>query len=101
MQHVEEMAGVGEVSWQGRRVHPVRYSIARYQQLLPGNGLPIPGLHRIEGTLVFEPSLEVAPLVGEALTLLLDDGRTLGVTLADETGRVLAEGHGPMRCLCC
>jgi hypothetical protein len=35
------------------------------------------------------------------LTLRLQDGRALGITIADTTGRVLAEGHGPSRCLCC
>ena len=29
------------------------------------------------------------------------DGRKLRITLVDADGRILAEGHGPSRCLCC
>jgi hypothetical protein len=67
----------------------------------PGNGLPIPGLHRIEGNIDTESSSDLAGLVGQPLILRLEDGRSMGITLADAGGRVLAEGHGPSRCLCC
>jgi hypothetical protein len=41
-------------------------------------------------------------LVGATFTLELEDGRSLNLTLADDGGRVLAEGHGPKHgCSCC
>ena len=101
MKLVEECAGVGDLSRQGEPIGQVRYQIARYQGMQAGNGLPIPGLHRIEGTIDLEPRDQVASLVGTPLTLRLEDGRALGITLADAGGRVLSEGHGPTRCLCC
>jgi hypothetical protein len=101
MKLVEECSGIGDLSHQGAVIHRVRYRIARYQGIQPGNGLPIPGLHRIEGALEFGPADDVERLVGTPLTLRLEDGRALGVTLADRAGRVLSEGHGPSRCLCC
>jgi hypothetical protein len=35
------------------------------------------------------------------MTLRLEDGRALAITLVDIEGRVLSEGHGPTKCLCC
>jgi hypothetical protein len=101
MKLVEEYSGVGDLSGQGEVLRRIRYKIARYQAFSAGNGLPIPGLHRIEGAVALPPDEDVADLVGMPLVLRLEDGRTLGVTLADAAGRVLSEGHGPSRCLCC
>jgi hypothetical protein len=101
MKLVEECAGVGELSGQGEVLHDVRYKIARYQGFSAGNGLPIPGLHRIEGAIDLPPTDDFACLVGAPLVLRLEDGRALSVTLADARGRVLSEGHGPSRCQCC
>ena len=101
MKLVEECAGVGDLSGQGEVLRQVRYRIARYQAFSAGNGLPIPGLHRIEGAIDLPPNEDVTGLVGAPLVLRLEDGRALAVTLADTAGRVLSEGHGPSRCLCC
>ena len=101
MKLVEECAGVGDLSGQGEVLRQVRYKIARYQAFSAGNGLPIPGFHRIEGAIDLPPNEDVADLVGAPLVLRLEDGRALAVTLADAAGRVLSEGHGPSRCLCC
>jgi hypothetical protein len=101
MRLVEEYAGVGDLSGQGEVLRQVRYRIARYQGFSTGNGLPIPGLHRIEGAIELPPDEDVTNLVGTPLVLTLEDGRALAVTLADAAGRVLSEGHGPSRCLCC
>ena len=101
MKLVEECSGVGDLSGQGEVVRQVRYKIARYQAFSTGNGLPIPGLHRIEGAIDLPPTGAVAGLVGVPLVLRLEDGRALAVMLADAAGRVLSEGHGPSRCLCC
>ena len=98
---VEEFAGVGAVRWQDRKVLKVAYSVSRYQGMAV-SGLPIPGLHRVEGTVALAGLADIATLVGRSLTLELEDGRTLALTLADTTGRVLAEGHGPGHgCSCC
>jgi hypothetical protein len=101
MKLVEECAGVGDLSRQGESIGQVRYQIARYQGMQSGNGLPIPGLHRIEGKIDLESGDVVGSLIGTPLMLRLEDGRALGITLADADGRVLSEGHGPTRCLCC
>lgn len=96
---VEEYSGVGDLTTKDTLVGRVRYTIARYQGMQE-SGLPVPGLHRIEGQVDVSEDA-AAGLVGAPLVLKLEDGRLLGITLADTSGRVLAEGHGPMRCLCC
>lgn len=101
MKLVEECSGVGELIAPRGVFRPVRYHIHRFQGMAP-SGLPVPGLHRIEGSIDLEAVEEPASLIGSSLTLKLDDGRTLALTLADEQGRVLAEGHGPRHgCACC
>jgi hypothetical protein len=100
MRLVEEHAGIGDLSGRGDGLRQVRYRIARYQAFA-GNGMPIPGRHRIEGAIDVPAHEDISDLVGAPLVLRLEDGRAIAVTLADASGRVLLEGHGPMRCLCC
>jgi hypothetical protein len=98
---VEQYAGVGNLRFRDRTLSAVPYRINRFQGVAT-SGLPIPGLHRIEGTLELADAAEAARLAGVDVTLVLEDGRSLALTVADETGRVLAEGHGPRRgCSCC
>jgi len=99
MKLVEEYAGVGDLESKDESIPQVGYRIARYQGFVEHSGLPVPGVHRIEGSLDTAANLE--PLIGQSLTLRLEDGRALAITIADTSGRVLAEGHGPSRCLCC
>jgi len=99
MKLVEEYAGVGDLESKDESIQRVGYRIARYQGFVEHSGLPVPGVHRIEGSLDTAANLE--PLLGQSLTLRLEDGRALAIVIADTTGRVLAEGHGPSRCLCC
>ena len=99
MKLVEEYDGVGDLDANGEPIRQVRYRIARYQGFVDHSGLPVPGVHRIEGSVETAANLE--PLIGQRLTLRLEDGRALAITIADTSGRVLAEGHGPSRCLCC
>jgi hypothetical protein len=101
MKLVEEYLGVGDLRGDVEVLRQVRYRIARYQAFSSGNGLPIPGLYRIEGTVDVPPGQNVADLIGAPLVLRLEDGRALAVTLANAAGRVLSEGHGPSRCSCC
>lgn len=83
-------------------LRPVRYRIARYQGMLEGSGMPIPGLHRIDGSVDLDGESIVTDIAGPALTLRLEDGRVLGITIAGSDGRVREEGHGPGRgCSCC
>jgi hypothetical protein len=97
---IEQSAGTGELEKDGTLLSPVRYSIARYQGFLVGSGMPIPGLHRLEGTTDYE--VADVSLIGRPLTLRLEDGRAIGVTLAARDGRLLSEGHGPGGgCSCC
>lgn len=101
MKLVEEYAGMGKLSGPGDVAHPVRYRISRYQGMHDLSGMPIPGLHRIEGSVASDDAFDFSPLVGSSLILRLEDGRALGITIAGSDGRVLSEGHGPSRCLCC
>jgi hypothetical protein len=98
---VEEYAGVGLLRWREGTIGTIPYRISRYQGMAL-SGLPVPGLHRIEGTLELTSVPNAAALIGADIALDLEDGRTLKLTVADEHGRVLAEGHGPSRgCGCC
>jgi hypothetical protein len=97
---VEEWAGEAELDWNGRAYSGVAYRLRRFQGM-SRSGLPIPGLHRIEGSIDIGPVAQRASLVDKDVTLRLDDGRTLRMTVASADGRVLLEGHGPSRCSCC
>jgi hypothetical protein len=101
MNPVEERAGEGELSRQGDFVRRVRYRLSRFQGALPGSGLPLPGAHRLEGTIDRDSAAAVAHLVGVRLTLRLEDGRAFGVTLMDASGRIHADGRMPAGCSCC
>jgi hypothetical protein len=101
MKLVEDATGVGDLGGCGGGTHRVRYRISRYQGMLVGSGMPVPGVHRLEGSVDLAEIARPESLVGETLTLTLEDGRAIAVRLADATGRILVEGHGPGRCSCC
>jgi hypothetical protein len=100
MNPVEQYEVQGALSWPGGGEREVGYRLTRFQGV-SGNGLPVPGLFRIEGAIDLRGEPVHDGVVGAPLTLRLADGRALGVTLATRDGRVLSEGHGPSRCLCC
>jgi hypothetical protein len=101
MKLVEERQGKGRLTVRGDVVGTVSYEIARYQAMTRG-GLPVPGLHRIEGRLgLGELSGSVDVEKDMRLALELEDGRRLDLILVDDSGSVLAEGHGPGKCGCC
>ena len=97
---VEECVGVGEIAVAGRAFPEVRYEVRRFQAMT-ASGLPVPGLHKIEGRVDLGGLAKRQELIDSNCTLRLEDGRTLHVTLIDAEGRLLAEGHGPSRCTCC
>lgn len=98
----EECSGIGELLENGAVLRQVRYTVSRYQGLLEGSGMPIPGLHRIEGSIDFRVGVDEEHLIGAPLTLRLEDGRTLPITLEGREGRISSEGHGPRAgCACC
>jgi hypothetical protein len=97
---VEESAGAGELSRHGAVPHPVVYRIRRFQGTMGEGGLPVPGLYRVEGELSFENAGTPPEVSGTLLTLRLEDGRSMDVTVMAD-GRFLAEGRHPRGCSCC
>jgi hypothetical protein len=101
MKLVENSSGLGELLKDGRTLRQVRYQIQRYQGFIEGSGLPIPGLFRLEGSIDFDPATDPSEWINTSLVLRLEDGRALGINLVDTNGKILTEGHGPMKCMCC
>ena len=99
MEIVEEYAGEGQLSWEGGSC-PVGYRLTRLQGFA-ANGMPVPGVFRIEGDLDLGGEPMPAAAVNSPVTLKLGDGRSMRLTVTTSEGRVLSEGHGPSRCLCC
>jgi hypothetical protein len=97
---VDQLSGLGTLTSGEKVFERIPYAITRHQGMAQ-SGLPIPGLHRIEGSIDLAAVPEAAALVGRDCTLRLEDGRGIRLTIADCDGRVLAVGHGPSRCGCC
>lgn len=97
---VETREGIGTVSCAGETYENVRYGITRFQGMTRA-GLPVPGVHRLDGRVEFESRESLESLVGSDLSLRLDDGSIMKLELLDAEGRVIAYGHGPGRCMCC
>jgi hypothetical protein len=101
MKLVEQASGTGTLIHDGVELGAVSYSITRFQGFVEHSGLPIPGLHRIEGSLDFGASPLPPDWINTPLGLRLEDGRVLAITIIDADGKVVSEGHGPTKCLCC
>jgi hypothetical protein len=101
MKLMEESSGIGELTLDGTVLCQVQYRLSRFQGVMEGSGLPIPGLHRIEGSIDFPGTSGALEWVGTPLALKLEDGRIFGITIVNNEGRILSEGHGPSKCLCC
>jgi len=101
MKLVETGSGLGALMRNDIFLRQVRYEVQRYQGVMEGSGMPIPGLFRIEGSIDFDATRDSSDWINVPLTLKLEDGRALGIVLADSAGRVLSEGHGPLKCMCC
>lgn len=100
MKLVEERSGTGELMLNGVVLRNVRYTIRRQQGFVEHSGLPIPGLHRLEGSIDFHPEKD-REWIGTPIALRLEDGRVLAITIINDHGQILSEGHGPSKCLCC
>src|SRR5262245_3001518 len=81
MKLVEESPGIGELMMDGAMLCSVQYRLTRFQGLMEGSGLPIPGVHRIEGSIEFDEGTNTNEWIGTVLGLKLQDGRTFGITL--------------------
>jgi len=98
---LEECVGNGELIQVGGSTREVVYRVLRFQGMTEGSGMPIPGLFRIEGSISLKSDESLENCIGQELRLRLDDGRVLAITVIDIEGKVLSEGHGPTKCLCC
>lgn len=100
MKLVESCSGVGRLTIDGHDFDDISYRINRFQGMTR-SGLPVPGIHRIEGRVDLSRIPRDVGGVGRDSTLMLEDGRTVRLAIASEDGAVLTEGHGPSRCTCC
>ncbi len=100
MKLVEQTSGVGTLTWRSETYSDVPYSVSRFQAMTAA-GLPVPGLHRIEGQIGLDEIPDSAGLLNARVLLELEDGRSMNLTVVNRSGSVLAEGHGPGSCTCC
>jgi hypothetical protein len=97
---VEETSGTGELLLKSLLLRQVRYRIKVFQGMF-GNGMPNPTQRTVEGSIDFEEETPVADLVGASLTLKLEDGRRIGVTIADDAGTIQQRPFCTTGCSCC
>ncbi|HUK32680.1 MAG TPA: hypothetical protein VLV86_02150 [Vicinamibacterales bacterium] len=97
---VEETSGTGELLLNKLVLRRVRYQI-RVLQGTFGNGLPNPMQRTVEGSIHLNPDDGTSDLVGALLTLRLEDGRRIGVTIADEAGTIHQRPACTTGCSCC
>ena len=98
---IEECTGTGELLLSSHVLRQVRYQIKVFQGMFEGNGLPIPSQRTIEGSLDFGDPQASSELVGAELTLKLEDGRKIGITIANADGGICQRTHGGGACGCC
>ena len=98
---VEESSGAGELLLKSLVLQQVRYQIKVFQGFFEGNGLPIPNQRTVEGSVDFGNANDTADLIGANLTLRLEDGRRIGVIIADETGAIHQRPQCATGCSCC
>jgi len=97
---VEETSGTGELLLKSLVLRQVRYRIKVFQGMF-GNGMPNPTQRTVEGSIDFEEETPVADLVGASLTLKLEDGRRIGVTIADDARTIQQRPFCTTGCSCC
>lgn len=97
---VEETSGTGELLLKSLVLRTVRYRIKVFQGLF-GNGLPNPAQRTVEGSIDIEGHASTGDLIGTSLTLKLEDGRRIGVTIADDAGTIQQRPACTIGCSCC
>lgn len=98
---VEESAGQGELLLKNLVLRPVRYRIKVFQGIFEGNGLPIPTERTVEGQIDLDDPQESTDLIGANLTLKLEDGRKIGIVIADADGSIHQRAACGTGCSCC
>ena len=98
---VEESSGTGDLLLKSLVLRQVRYQIKIFQGFFDGNGLPIPSQRTVEGSIEFGEPNGTADLVGANLTLRLEDGRKIGVIIADQSGAIHQRPACTTGCSCC
>ena len=94
---VEEVSGDGELLLKSRVLGPVRYQIKVFQGMF-GNGLPNPAERTVQGSV---DGSDLSGLIGINLTMQLQDGRRIGVTISDESGTIHTRPACTTGCSCC
>jgi hypothetical protein len=97
---IEECAGTGDLLLRSQVLRQVRYQLKVFQGM-SANGMPIPALRTIEGSLDFGGPEASSELIGAELILKLEDGRKIGIRIADADGGICQRSHGGGACSCC
>jgi len=97
---VEECSGDGELLLKSLVLRQVRYEIKVFQGMF-ANGLPNPAQRSVEGALDFGGESGTGDLVGANLTLQLQDGRKIGITISDDAGTIHTRPACTTGCSCC
>ena len=97
---VEETSGDGELLLKSHLLRRVRYQIKVFQGMY-ANGMPNPLQRTVEGSIDVGVEESAADLVGANLTLRLEDGRRIGVTVADDAGTIHQRAACTAGCSCC
>jgi hypothetical protein len=100
MKLVEETSGTGELLLKSLVLRRVRYQIKVFQGMY-GNGMPNPMQRTVEGSIEVGAEEGAGDLVGANLTLRLEDGRRIGVTIADDSGTIHQRPACTAGCSCC
>ena len=97
---VEETSGTGELLLKSLVLRTVRYRIKVFQGMY-GNGMPNPMQRTVEGSIEVGAEEGAGDLVGASLILRLEDGRRIGVTIADDSGTIHQRPACTTGCSCC
>jgi hypothetical protein len=97
---MEESSGTGELLLKSHVLGPVRYQIKVFQGMFP-NGLPNPLQRSVEGSVELGGGSGAGDLVGARLTLRLEDGRKIGITISDADGAIVHRATCTTACGCC
>jgi hypothetical protein len=97
---VEESSGDGELLLKSLVLRQVRYQIKVFQGMF-ANGMPNPAERTVEGSIALGDGGAASDLMGASLTLQLQDGRKIGITISDETGTIHTRPACTTGCSCC